>query len=146
MFYNSYKSKLNCNKMSCFRGVFMVIMEEFVWYSSSFKKKFWKHQALSNYECYLLKQPNVVDFVKRKITNSDTMAVHIWRAKRNKTKEVFYKKLNTKRLREDPRQRLLNTVFNDLQTIIDKAIRVKYAGDRKRQRGVCQAALVLTGP
>jgi len=74
------------------------------------------------------------------------MTVQTWRAKRSKTKEVFYKKLNTKRLREYPRQRLLNTLLNDLQTIIDKAIRVNYEGDKKRRRGVCQAALVLTGP
>lgn len=43
MFYNRYKSKLNCNKMSYFRGVFMVIIVGFVYaigYSSLFKKNF----------------------------------------------------------------------------------------------------------
>lgn len=46
------------------------------------------------------------------------MTVQIWRAKRSKTKEVFYKKLNTKRLHEDPTQRLLDTLLNDLQRIM----------------------------
>lgn len=56
------------------------------------------------------------------------MTIQIWRAKISKTKEVSYKKLNTYRLREDPRQKLLDTVLNYLQTIMDKALRVEYAG------------------
>lgn len=70
MLYNRYKSKLNCNKMSNFRGVFMVIMEGSVCYNSPSKKKFWKHKIFSNFACYILKHPNVVDFIKRKIANT----------------------------------------------------------------------------
>lgn len=68
MFYNRYKSKLNCNKMSYFRGIYLWLLWRGLYAKAAPLKKILETSII--FKCcmlYLLKHSNVVDFVKRKI-------------------------------------------------------------------------------